>query len=50
MWGCGGAQPKPHKQLLNQSSRFVLASRQPSTYVTEYASAFRSLRPCGKTV
>ena len=48
MWDCGGAQPKPHKQLLKQSSSFVLASLQPSTYLTQYASVFRLLRPCRK--
>lgn len=50
MWGLDGALPKLHKQLLKQSSSFVLASLQPSTYLTQYASVFRSLRPCWKTV
>ena len=33
MWGFDGAQPKPHKQLLKQSSSFVLGSLQTSKYL-----------------
>ncbi len=36
MWGFDGAPPKPRKQLLKQSSSFVLS---PETYLTQYASA-----------
>jgi hypothetical protein len=34
--------------MLKKACSFVLASLKSSTYRTEYASAFRSLRPFGK--
>jgi hypothetical protein len=34
--------------MLKKAASGVLASLQPSTDRTEYASAFRSLRPFGK--
>jgi hypothetical protein len=34
--------------MLQKPSSGVLASLKASTYHTEYASAFRSLRPCWK--
>ena len=35
-------------RMLQKPSSFVLTSLKASTYATEYASAFRSLRPCWK--